>query len=354
MIGADRLRALGLGAAVLSAGGGSYPYHEVLHATQLLGGGAVPLIAAETLADDARVVMVAMVGAPLAMLERLVDVALFAEAAAILARHLGHGFDAVMAGEIGSLNAIIPVMVAARLGVPLVDADTVGRSFPQIDMSNFVITGAALTPIALADIRGNEVIVPQTVSGGWAEALLRCVTTEFGSIAGMASAATGRIVNRHALKGTYTRAIAIGEAILAAQAAHDDVVARLLAHMPGIELARGRVRDVDRSIEGGFVRGEAIVASGDGTAPIRLLFQNEYLVAMRDGAPLSTVPDLLCLFDTVRGEPIGTEALRYGQSVSVVSLPAMAEHLTPAAMAAVGPRAFGYAFDHHTPHARAI
>ncbi|WP_157218014.1 DUF917 domain-containing protein [Flavisphingomonas formosensis] len=354
-IDAERLRPLGMGAAVLSAGGGSFPYHEVLHASRVLAErGAVPLISADAIADDMRVVMVAMVGAPLVMQERLVDVAQFVHATTILSRHLGHGFDAVMGAEIGSLNAIIPVLVAADLGLPLVDADTLGRSFPQIDMSNFLITGASLTPMALADIRGNEVVIPAAENGPWVETLVRAVTTEYGSMAGMASGATGRIIRRHALKGTYSRAVAMGEVILAAQAAHRDVVEQLLSHMPGVELVRGRVRDVDRRIEGGFVRGEAIIAPTDGSESMRLMFQNEYTVAMRGDRLQSTVPDLLCLFDTVRGEPIGTESLRYAQQVSVVSFPAMVEHLTPNAIAAVGPRAFGYEFDHHTPHAKVI
>ena len=40
-------------------------------------------------------------------------------------------------------------------------------------------------------------------------------------------------------------------------------------------------------------------------------FQNEYTVVAVSGNPRVTVPDLICVFDDVRGEPIGTEALRY-------------------------------------------
>ena len=80
-------------------------------------------------------------------------------------------------------------------------------------------------------------------------------------------------------------------------------------------------------------------------------FQNEYSVVTVGGQPVSTVPDLICVLDGVRGDPIGTESLRYSQQVAIVSLPAMAIHCTPEALKVVGPR-FGYDLDHVTPHTR--
>lgn len=351
MIDEQRLHSLAMGAAVLSAGGGSFPYLEHLHAREMLRGGRqVDMVDADTVPDDARVALVAMVGAPLAMLERLVDTDHFTRAVDGLSRYLGHGFDAVMGCEIGCLNAMIPVLVAGKLGLPLVDADTLGRSFPQVNMSTFAINGETMTPMVMSDIRDNEIIIARSADPDWTETLVRAGATALGSVAGIATPSTGGFIKRNAVIGSYSRAIRIGETILAAQRAHEDVVARLLEENDGCELGRGRISDVERRIEGGFVWGEATITPSDGGSPIRVRFQNEYLVVMRDGEVLSTVPDLLCLLDLTSGEPIGTEALRYARQVSVVSMPAMAEHLTPRAIAAVGPRAFGYDFDHKTPH----
>ncbi|MBY8823458.1 DUF917 domain-containing protein [Sphingomonas colocasiae] len=351
MIDEDALHSLAMGAAVLSAGGGSFPYLEHLHAREMLRGGArVRMVPAESMDDDALVAMVAMVGAPLVMLERLVDTDHFVGAARGLSRYLGRDFDAVMGCEIGCLNAMIPVLVAGSLGLPLIDGDTLGRSFPQINMSSFAINGATMAPMVLSDIRANEIIVSRAADADWTEILVRAAATALGSVAGIATPATAGFIKRNAVIGSYSRAIRIGDTIRAAQRAHDDVVARLLAENEGCELGRGRISDVERRIEGGFVRGEATIMPGVSGPPIKVAFQNEYLVARRDGEILSTVPDLLCLLDLTTGEPIGTESLRYARQVAIVSLPAMAEHLTPRAIAAVGPRAFGYDFDHITPH----
>ena len=57
------------------------------------------------------------------------------------------------------------------------------------------------------------------------------------------------------------------------------------------------------------------------------------------------MPDLICLLDSVSGEAIGTETLRYGQRVSVVALPSPEVFLSPKGLAHVGPRAFGFDLD---------
>ena len=59
-------------------------------------------------------------------------------------------------------------------------------------------------------------------------------------------------------------------------------------------------------------------------------------------------PDLICVLDTVSGEAIGTETVRYGQRVTVVALPAPPIFLTPKGLEHVGPRAFGYDLDFRT------
>lgn len=351
VIDSHNLRDLAMGAAILSAGGGSYPYLEALGAQRLLeSSGPVPTLDPLALADDARVACVAMAGAPLPLFERIVDPEHFARPLRVLEAHTGMSFDAVMGYEIGSMNAMIPVMVAATRMLPLVDADTFGRSFPMGNMTTFAIAGVPMTPMALSDIRQNDVIITNAVDGDWTERTLRAVTTAWGSIAALCSLCSGATIRKHAIHGTYSRAASLGHAMLKAIARHDDVVAALLRAEDGVLLIRGKVVDLERHATEGFVRGEARIVSEDGRSTVRVLFQNEYSVAEVDGRRASTVPDLLCVIDTVRGDPIGTEALRYGQRVAVVSLPAMAVHRTSAALAVVGPRGFGYDFDYVTCH----
>jgi len=71
-------------------------------------------------------------------------------------------------------------------------------------------------------------------------------------------------------------------------------------------------------------------------------FQNEWIVAYRDGEPLAMTPDLICVLDSVSGEAVGSETIRYGQRVTVIALPPPPVFLSPKGLQHVGPRAFGY------------
>jgi DUF917 family protein len=313
----------------------------------------VPLLDLQDLPDGARVALVAMAGAPLPMLERFADADHFARPVAVLAAHLGVRFDAVAGFEIGSMNAIVPVLVAARTGLPMVDLDTLGRSFPQVHMSSFAIDGVDMVPLAISDLRPNDLVIESSAGGPWTETLVRTVATAFGSIVALAGCFTAAQLRAHAIAGTYSRALRIGSALLRAQARHEDPVAALIGSEGGVLMVRGRIRDVERRIDGGFVRGRFDVAPADGTAPWRVEFQNEYGLVSCDGRVRSSVPDLIAVFDGVRGEPLGAEALRYAQQIAVVSLPPMARHLEPRALAVVGPRGFGYDTDNVSVHQEA-
>ena len=73
-----------------------------------------------------------------------------------------------------------------------------------------------------------------------------------------------------------------------------------------------------------------------------LEFQNKNLIARQDGKIVCTVPDLICVVDSERGEPITTELMRYGFRVTVLGFPAPSLWTTPQALEVAGPQAFGY------------
>jgi DUF917 family protein len=109
----------------------------------------------------------------------------------------------------------------------------------------------------------------------------------------------------------------------------------------------GKVVDVQRRTTTGFARGDAAVDGLDASHGrlLVLRFQNEHLVAELDGTAVATTPDLIIVLDTESGEPITTEALRYGHRVSVLAAPADERWHSPEGIELVGPRYFGYDLD---------
>ena len=132
-----------------------------------------------------------------------------------------------------------------------------------------------------------------------------------------------------------------------AQRRHADPVAAVLDEAQGKRLFRGKVIDVERRATEGFLRGRATFEGLDEDRGSRLeiAFQNEWVVAWRDGAPIAMSPDLICVLDTVSGNAFGTETIRYGMRATIVALPAPPVFLTAKGLEHVGPRAFGYDID---------
>jgi uncharacterized protein len=352
LIERDELEPLATGAWILGTGGGGSPYLSYLNIRKLYADGSrVKLIDPADLADDALVAVVSNMGAPLVGQERLSDPAFAAKPVRMMEDYLGRRFDAVMSVEIGGGNAFQPLLVAAMTGLPVVDADAMGRAYPEAQMTSFAIADLPMFPLTLADIRDNEVIVTRAASWKWMERISRKVCTEVGSIAATCKAPrSGAEVKDHGILYTTTQAIALGREVRRARHAHEDPIAALLTAAKGKLLFRGKIADVLRRATEGFLRGTARIEGidDDRGARFEVAFQNEYAVGWRDGRVVVTTPDLICLLDSVSGEAIGTESLRYGQRVSVIALPAQAVLRTPKGIEHVGPRAFGYDTDYVT------
>jgi DUF917 family protein len=348
----EDLKPLATGAWILGAGGGGDPYHAFLNLKQLYAQGRrVFLLDPEDLAEDAMVAVVSTMGAPLVGEERLTDPKVAALAVRMMEEHLGRSFDAVMSLEIGGANSFQPFMVAALLEIPVVDADTMGRAYPEAQHSSFAIGDLRPYPLTLADVRENAVVVSRVASWKWMERISRKVCTEVGSIAATCKAPrTGREVKEWGIPHTVTQAVRLGRTVLEARARKEDPVAAVLALEGGLLLFRGKVVDVDRRATEGFLRGTARLEGLDEDRghSFRLDFQNEFTVGWRDDKPQVTVPDIICVMDATTGEAIGTETLRYGQRVRVIALRAPALQTTPKGLEHVGPRAFGYDLDYRS------
>jgi DUF917 family protein len=342
---AQDVELIALGAGVLGTGGGGNPYLGKLMVLQALRQGArLEIIPPDAVGDDDLLVAVSNMGAPTVGVEKLARGNEAYDAFVALERHLGEQAVAVVCGEIGGSNSMTPLRVAAQRGLPIVDADPMGRAFPELQMDTFSINGVSTTPAALSDEKGNTVIIAGSQDALWTERLGRMVTIAMGGSAGLAMPALrGRQLKAAGIWGSYTWAHRIGATLSAAREAKQRPE-EALAPLGGRLLFRGKIVDVQRATSGGFARGMATMegfAEYAGST-MRVAIQNENLIAWRDGAVVLSVPDLICILDADTGEPTGTETLRFGLRVCVVGFPADPKLTTKAALAVVGPGAFGY------------
>jgi len=342
----DSLRALSRGSAVLGAGGGGDAYVTLLQALQATEDfGAVPLVDLDELPDDALIMPVAGVGATTVILEKFEN----GDEGIRLREHLefvtGRQVAALMAIEIGGGNALLPITWAARIGLPVVDADGIGRAFPEIPQVAMHLAGVPASPAVMTDERGNLVVF-RTISGDWMERLARAAAVEFGGAASSALFSLTAAKARGAtVRNSVSKAIGIGEALAAAMGSP---VTALIKEMDAFQLVTGKVLDVERHTTSGFVRGSVVIEGlgDDAGRLIRIELQNENLVALERGRVLASVPDLITVLDAETADAISTEVLRYGQRVTVIAFACNPVWRTERGIAVAGPRAFGYDFDY--------
>ena len=339
------LHALARGCDILGAGGGGDPHVALLQALQAIEEcGPVSLVDLAELPDDGLIMPCGGIGAPTVSLEKFEN----GDEGGRLRDHVeqltGRRVVALMSAEIGGGNGLQPISWAARIGLPVLDADGMGRAFPEVPQVSMHVAGISPSPGVMTDERGN-VIVFRAVSGPWLERMARAAAVELGGTASSAEYVMTVAQARQAtLRGSVSLALRIGRAAVGAA----DPVGAMLAVTGGFRLVAGKITDVDRRTTGCFARGSVEVEGLDGDAGrlIRLEFQNENLVALEAGRVTASVPDLITVLDTETAGAIGTERLRYGQRVTVIAFGCHPLWRTAAGLALAGPRAFGYDVDY--------
>jgi uncharacterized protein len=344
-IAPETIAPLALGAGILGTGGGGDPYPNSLELRALLQTHPpVPVVGLAELPDDAVVVSVGGFGAPTVSFEKVGRGPATVRAVRALERVTGRTVTHIVPAEIGGGNALLPVSVAALAGLSVIDADGMGRAFPEAQMNTWCIAGLELTPAAFGDAHGNVTVVATADSPTSLERIARAAVVAMGASSGSAfPVMTGEECRYAAVPDSMTLALHIGEAVLAARAAHEDPAAAAAEVSGGRVLAEGKVVDVNRQTTGGFARGSVSLLTADGDIVVD--FQNELLVARAGSEVLACVPDLISILERETGSAISTEHLRYGQRVSLLGIPAPAVLRTEAALAIVGPAAFGFTED---------
>jgi DUF917 family protein len=336
------------GSAVLGTGGGGDPYLGKLAALQAIEKyGPLKLADINELQDDDLVVFPFGIGSPVPFLERVTLHKELSVAYEAMQRWMGRPAKAIMSAEIGGMNSVIPFAVASELGLPVIDGDGMGRAYPEIQLTTFTLYGHGAAPIVVADARGNAVII-DSIDNFWAERLARPAAIEFGAIAGgFAFPITVGDLKEAAVLNTVTYAERIGKAIREAQRTHADPIDAVKGVTNGFRLIDGRIIDVKRKTERGWALGETVIEGVDEYAgrTMTVRFQNEHLVVIENDKIIVSVPDLIAILDTERGDPITTEHLRYGFRVSVLGIPCDEKWRTPAGIELGGPRHFGYDID---------
>lgn len=336
------------GCTVLGTGGGGSPSRglALLRADQEAGR-SFNLIPPEEVPDDVWVASPYMCGSVSPKGEESSGVEECLRAFTALEQFLRVEFRAAVATEIGGGNTAVALSVAARKGIPLLDADPAGRSVPELEHSTFAVHGVPIAPFSVATPKGDLLIFAKVASDERAEELVRMVAVLSGNHVGVTDhSLKGREIKRVLIPGTITRALAVGQTLREAREAGEEPIAFLAARTGGYLLFRGRVVKHYWEIRGGFTMGEIhIQGQGDYRGHIyRIWYKNEHIVSWFDNDPDVMAPDLICVLDSRTGEAITNPDCEKGNEVGVVGFPAPEVWRSEKGLELLGPRHFGFSF----------
>lgn len=336
------------GAGILGAGGGANPeFARLMSANILRQGKQIRMVSCDDLPDEALAVLCGGMGSPNILSERLITSHEGSNVIKMFEEKIGRKIDVLVVIEAGGTNALYPLFMGGLLDIPVVDADCMGRAFPQLHM---------MTPYIYGDIQKTQLTMSNGLTSQFVEAngmkelesAARQMLVDMGCVVSIALLPmSGKEVHSQTIRGTMSLLQQIGASLKVSQRqpfnmrleALNEVLADS-EYEKAVSLCEGKIRGLHRSEEGGFSMGGFTIHSSP--FDLEVGFQNENLFARNKdtGEIIAQVPDLITIVDKNTFQVISCEDLRYGLDVAVLKLTAPKILKTEQALKVLGPEAF--------------
>jgi len=251
---------------------------------------------------------------------------------------------AIIAFEIGGFNTTAPMDAAARIGVPIVDADASGRALPEIIQGLTCLNFKKATPIACCDQWGNTTIIKEAVNYATTEMLGKLVSiVSFGLCGEAGFLLKWKEVKDILIPGTFTRAYNIGRAIREARESKMNPVAAAIEAVQGWWLFSGMITKRETEDRDGYYWGINTIEGCDKFKghTMKIFFKNENHITWLDNQAYVTSPDIIEVVELNTAEPITNTEMKEGDVVAVIGAK-NEKYRSKAAIEIVGPTHYGY------------
>ncbi|MCR4429502.1 MAG: DUF917 domain-containing protein [Tepidanaerobacteraceae bacterium] len=265
-----------------------------------------------------------------------------------LEKYLKKSFKAAVASEMGGMNTAVALSAAANLNLPIVDADAAGRAVPELQHSTYYINNVSIAPMGLATEFGDVAVLEKVRDDFRAEALVRAMAAASkNSIAVADHPGPWSYIKKALVPNTISYAAHLGRIRREALHAGKDAVAQICNAGGGKILFKGIIKKHDWEIREGFTYGEIFIEgmAEDTGHEYHIWYQNENIVAKKDGKFHVTIPDLITLLDE-NAAPVTNPGGKPGMKVTVIGLPAPDMWTTPKGIETFGPRYFRFDTDY--------
>ena len=329
------------GGAVYAAGGGGWADHGRMLGTAAVNAGEPELVSMDEVPDDAWIATAAAIGAPASTTDWQMLGVDYVKAVQLVQKELGAPVYGLMIGQNGKSSTLNGWLPGAVLGTKVVDAVGDIRAHPTGDMGSIGLANSPEPMIqsAVGGNRANNAYIELVVRGatGKVSPILRTASDMSGGfIASCRNPVPAAYVRKHAALGGISMALALGEAIIAAEArGNSAVVDAICKETRGEIISQGKVsRKAVTYTSEAFDIGTLTVGSGNDACILHVM--NEYMAAERDGERIASYPDVITTLDP-QGVPMSVGEIREGMELLVLRI---ARDVIPLSSSATDPSVY--------------
>jgi uncharacterized protein len=238
----------------------------------------------------------------------------------VMSRLLGKPIDAIVAFEAGGLNTPVILSLGARLGIPIIDGDALGRSAPETNMTSFIGHGIAIPPMPLIDQHGNVVVVQEAAKSTYPDEVGRFVVSKGGHMgANNHYPMTGAQLKQAVIPNTISRALELGRIVEKARADNQNPVAAVKAYTGATVEFYGKIMALREEEHLGFYFTTVTLQNGNQQA--ELIIKNESMLFRMDGEIICMFPDIALMLAPDTGRGLMSVELHEGMDLVVLALP---------------------------------
>jgi DUF917 family protein len=315
------------GGSVYAAGGGGWADHGRMLGYAAVSIGKPELVDIEELEPKDWVATSAAIGAPASTTPWEMQGRDYVKAVELLQEALGDKVAGLMIGQNGKSSTLNAWLPGAILGTKVVDAVGDIRAHPTGDMGSIGMASSPKQSIqtAVGGNRADNRYIELVVRGATAKIspILRTASDMSGGfIASCRNPVRAKYVRRNAALGGISLALALGEAIIAAEkkGGGSAVIDAIVKTTGGSIIAKGAVTKKDLVYtKEAFDVGRFVIGEGDKAITIHTM--NEYMaVDDAGGGRLATFPDVISTLDA-SGNPLSAGQLREGMFIFILHVP---------------------------------
>jgi DUF917 family protein len=311
------------GGSVFACGGGGWAAHGRELGTLAVTIGRPELVSMDEVPDDAWIATAAAIGAPGGLTEWEMLGADYVKAVQLVQDALGAPIHGLIIGQNGMSSTLNGWLPSALLGTKVVDAVGDIRAHPTGDMGSLGLASSPQPMIqaAAGGNRAQNAYMELVVRGATAKVspvLRKASDMSGGFIASCRNPVRASYVREHAALGGISRALALGEAIIAAEPkGASAVVDAICKATQGTIIGSGKVvRNTLKYTDEAFDVG--VVEIGTGAQRCLIHVMNEHMaVDDAHSVRVASYPDVITTLDK-EGRPVSAGQLKEGMEILVL------------------------------------